>query len=174
MRCEVTDCKEEAVYKVFWPGQMVHQCTPHKEHSASVASAMGFNLAVEALENFKEPVKQKKNLCLDFDGVLHAYTSGWHGADVVSDMPVPGAKEFLEDAIKIFDVYILSSRSGQQGGIHAMRTWMCLHFGVDLVKELYFTEYKPAAFLSIDDRAITFDGVWPSPLALLKFKPWNK
>ena len=116
----------------------------------------------------------KKILCIDFDGVIHSYSSGWHGADIVSDPPVPGAKEFLEGAILVFDVYINSSRSGQKGGIHAMRTWMIHHFGVDLVKELYFTEYKPAAFLTIDDRCLTFDGIWPSPLRLLEFKPWNK
>lgn len=116
----------------------------------------------------------KKNLVLDFDGVLHAYTSPWTDASTISDGPVPGAKQFLEKAVGVFDVYILSSRSGQAGGIHAMRTWMCLHFGVDLVKELFFVEFKPPAFLTIDDRCLTFDGVWPDPQKLLTFKPWNK
>jgi hypothetical protein len=33
---------------------------------------------------------RKPILCLDFDGVLHSYTSGWKGAAVIPDPPVPG------------------------------------------------------------------------------------
>ena len=29
----------------------------------------------------------KPILCLDFDGVVHSYTSGWKGADVIPDPP---------------------------------------------------------------------------------------
>lgn len=43
-----------------------------------------------------------------------------------------------------------------------------------IVSQLKFPVKKPAAFLTIDDRAICFDGVFPDPEKLLEFKPWNK
>ena len=33
---------------------------------------------------------------------------------------------------------------------------------------------KPPAMVTLDDRAITFTGEWPSIETLLAFKPWNK
>lgn len=66
----------------------------------------------------------KRTLCLDFDGVIHSYTSGWKGARVISDPPVPGALEFIVRARRVFDVAICSARSHQWGGRRAMRRWL--------------------------------------------------
>ena len=33
---------------------------------------------------------KKPIVVLDFDGVIHSYKSGWKGADVIPDEPVPG------------------------------------------------------------------------------------
>jgi len=43
----------------------------------------------------------KPILCLDFDGVIHSYSSGWKGADVIPDPPVPGAFDFIRRAKSI-------------------------------------------------------------------------
>ena len=32
---------------------------------------------------------------------------------------------------------------------------------------------KPPAHVYLDDRAVTFTGVWPDPAELLAFRPWN-
>ena len=32
----------------------------------------------------------KPTIILDFDGVIHSYTSGWQGADVIGDPPWRG------------------------------------------------------------------------------------
>ncbi len=129
----------------------------------------------------------KPILCLDFDGVIHSYTSGWQGADVIPDPPVPGAIDFLRKAVKHFSVVIFSSRSNQPGGRDAMREW--LHHYIIAAESVvireespfppWFTKIewpidKPPAFVTIDDRAITFTGVWPSIDNLKNFKPWNK
>lgn len=141
----------------------------------------------------------KPILCLDFDGVIHSYRSGWQGANVVSDSPVDGAFDFIMRALEHFDVQVYSSRSNQNGGITAMQVWMMKRFG-DWLKansvlghkqsrsqqhiEAYAESIvidtigwpvrKPPAMVTIDDRAVTFNGTWPELDVLLSFKPWNK
>jgi hypothetical protein len=66
-------------------------------------------------------------LCLDFDGVLHSYTSGWKGAGAIPDPPVPGAMEFLWNAMRRFEVHIYSSRSRSLRGRWAMKRWLFQH-----------------------------------------------
>lgn len=71
--------------------------------------------------------KNKPILVLDFDGVLHSYSSGWKGATVIPDPPVPGALEFVVGALESFQVAILSSRSHQWFGRYAMKRWLRGH-----------------------------------------------
>lgn len=128
-------------------------------------------------------------LCLDFDGVLHSYVSGWKGAHFIPDAPVPGAMDFLVRACAVFDVQIYSSRSSQEGGIAAMKSWIDYWLdkefgwdkGADVVaranrvrNNLKYPTEKPAAFVTLDDRALTFTGVWPTVQEIQDFKPWNK
>lgn len=117
-------------------------------------------------------------LCVDFDGVIHSYTSGWQGAEVVSDPPVEGAFEFLARAAAHFDVQIYSSRTSQEGGLWAMTRWFKRHQWppgrAGALEGLTFPRDKPAAFLSIDDRCVLFEGEWFDPEQLRKFEPWNK
>lgn len=114
--------------------------------------------------------RTKPILCLDFDGVLHWYRNGWKGAAVIDDEPVPGAVDFVSRAQEYFKIVIYSSRSHQAGGIDAMRTWMEKN-GFPPVD---FALEKPQAFITIDDRALHFEGEWFDPETLLDFKPWNK
>ena len=128
-------------------------------------------------------------LCLDFDGVCHSYVSGWQGADKINDPPVDGLFEFLEEAKKQFDIVIFSSRSNQPGGIEAMTRWFHKHLNEYIFRTrpelkdkfesffidgwVRFVTEKPPAMVTIDDRAITFDGTFPSVASINKFKPWN-
>lgn len=127
----------------------------------------------------------KPTLCLDWDGVIHGYDSGWKGATVIPDPPVPGAIDFIKRALEHFTVAIYSSRSGEPGGIEAMRFWLRDQFALasqgaltelDLIQlhHIKWPIMKPSAFVTLDDRALTFDGHWPSMESLLAFKPWNK
>jgi hypothetical protein len=114
----------------------------------------------------------KSILVLDFDGVCHSYVSGWKGAEVIPDPPVPGFFEALRSYAEVFDVHIVSARSHQGDAIQAMREWMERHSpgSSALVR---FSLVKPPALVTIDDRAIRFEGVWPAAADLLNFRPWN-
>lgn len=122
--------------------------------------------------------RRRPILCLDFDGVIHSYKSGWKGAEVVPDMPVPGAMEFMRQALTMFRVAIYSSRSSSEAGIMAMKQWIERHArqarfdGHEWWLKIEYPNYKPSAFLTIDDRAITFNGVWPDLGGLYNFKTW--
>lgn len=128
--------------------------------------------------------RSKPTLCIDFDGVVHSYTSPWVDEATILDPPVPGALKWLWKATEWFDVQIYSSRSKTEAGRLAMRAWVTVHslheFGPDHPmtegRALTFAHEKPAAFLTIDDRALTFEGDWSKldPADLLNFKPWNK
>lgn len=114
-----------------------------------------------------------KKLCIDFDGVIHSYMTPWGGADVIVDPPVEGAFDWLGRLIEHgeYEVNIYSARSGQPGGILAMRTWF-RDQGFVFTDYLQFPASKPAAYLTVDDRAICFRGTFPSFQELDNFKPW--
>lgn len=131
----------------------------------------------------KSPVR-KPVISVDFDGTIHSYTTGWKGADIVSDPPIPGAMQFLTDACEMFEVNIHSSRSGKPGGIMAMYEYIREHlhrYWVDdparadrVLSQIKFPVDKPAAHVILDDRAIPFNGTYPDLDELAAFKPWNK
>lgn len=127
----------------------------------------------------------KKILCVDFDGVLHSYTSGWQGATEIPDEPVYGAIPWLIAMLENanYEIHIYSSRSKEPGGIEAMRDWV--HHQVKeyqypdylidkVVERVQYPTQKPPAYLTIDDRAICFRGTFPSILEMDNFKPWYK
>jgi hypothetical protein len=134
--------------------------------------------------SYKNPI-----ICVDFDGVIHSYTSGWKGVSVIPDDPVPGAIDWLvahlpvPDALGLSGAYdgpiveIYSSRSKSWFGRRAMKKWLVkhgLHRSYIDDNILKFPTKKPAAFLTIDDRAICFNGKFPSTEDMLGFKPWYK
>lgn len=139
-------------------------------------------------------------VCVDFDGVIHSYTSGWKGIANIPDPPVPGAIDALFRLLDAgFEVAIYSSRSSSFRGRWAMKRWLeraitehwlsggglpsgieaeCWSDAAGIYRKFSWPYFKPAALLTIDDRAITFNGNWSDPAyqpnAIKGFKPWNK
>lgn len=127
---------------------------------------------------------RKPILCIDFDGVIHSYDRGWQDG-VIYGTVVPGFFEWAERAQENFTLVVYSSRSTSVEGLAAMQKWMSEQLGEWSAENgrpsrpsIYyeFAHKKPPAFLTIDDRAILFNGDWASPqydpALLLQFKPW--
>lgn len=140
----------------------------------------------------------KPIVCIDFDGVIHGYQSGWKGAHVIPDPPVPGAIDALFRFLDAgYEVAIFSARSKNIFGRFAMKSWLArairdhwecggsLPSGIEaeywgdaagVYRRFKWPWFKPSAIITIDDRAIQFTGNWQefTPDVVRAFKPWNK
>jgi hypothetical protein len=117
---------------------------------------------------------QRKQIYVDFDGVIHRYDSKFTRIYEINDGPVPGAIDWLNSLLadKRFSVYLFTTRNDTQSGIDAVKAWMTKH-GVKSVELIKFIK-KPNYFMIIDDRAIGFEGEFPSLDYIDSFKAWNK
>lgn len=115
----------------------------------------------------------KKAVALDFDGVLHAYTSKWTVPEEIHDGPTPGALEAVKEYLAAgMEVVVFSARARSNSGMGAMMLWLEDHgFPYD---EMPITSVKPSAQVYIDDRGFQFNGTFPSAEELLAFRPWNR
>jgi hypothetical protein len=115
---------------------------------------------VETLESLGIE-RRIKTICLDFDGVIHSYRSGWKGESNIPDPPIHGVREAISHLRKRYRVVIHSSRSATEEGCDAIRKWLARHdIEVDDV-----CMHKPPALVYVDDRAIPFTGDWQQTIA---------
>jgi hypothetical protein len=115
---------------------------------------------------------KKYTVAVDFDGVIHSYTSPWLDAQTIPDPPVAGAIEWLNEIAEDFDVVIFTTRGKTMDGRVAVGEWLDGH-GFTQYREV--TADKPPALIYLDDRAVRFDGVsFPTAQQVHQLKPWNK
>ena len=115
-----------------------------------------------------------KTISIDFDGVIHSYSSLWRGPSIIPDPPVPGAIEFIKKASKRFKIVIHSTRATQESGVNAIKNWLEEN-GIDhKLLGILVVSHKTKAVVYIDDRAWRFEGSFPSLEEIDNFKPWNK
>ncbi len=100
---------------------------------------------------------EEKTIALDFDGVIHSYTSGWQGISVIRDKPVNGAERQI-NLLRMsgYKVIVYSTRCATSQGRKAMKIWL-KRWGIKV--DGIVTE-KPICLCYVDDRAILFDGNW--------------
>jgi len=118
----------------------------------------------------------KPILCLDFDGVIHDYLHVWKNGGEIYGHLTAGFMDWAERAQLYFRLVVYSSRSADPDGIENMKRWLAKECGGVVPHFLEFARVKPPAFITIDDRAVTFNGSWEDPVldpaVLRSFKPW--
>lgn len=66
----------------------------------------------------------KYTVVLDFDGVIHSYSSGWRGKTCIPDPPVPGIREEIYKMRQIYRVVVVSTRCDTQDGMDAVKAYL--------------------------------------------------
>lgn len=133
----------------------------------------------------------KTTIAIDFDGVIHQYTSPWSHVLEISDPPVDGAFEFIRGALREgFDVVIFTARANADpnakwfnnnpkhdpsGVDKNIREWMVRHgLEQEIADKIEITAIKPSAAVYIDDRGWRFEGQFPSFDTIRNLKQWNR
>lgn len=130
-------------------------------------------------------LKNKKEISIDFDGVLSKYTHTFN-KDKILDVPNEGAIDFLisvvmYDGADKYNVSISSSRNKYDHNV--MRNWIYDYikegFGHEMARTVLsyisFPLSKQSSFFHIDDRCIQFNGEFPKTVEEIdSFKPYNK
>lgn len=104
----------------------------------------------------------KKTIAIDFDGVIHKYSKGWHDGTAY-DVPMDGAIEGIKKLMEKYIVYVHTARPAQD-----VQHWFGVHtdLGTEIIREdvkFYTNEHlvgisnrKLPAIYYIDDRALYF------------------
>lgn len=111
-----------------------------------------------------KPYANKPLLSIDFDGVIHSYDRGWQDG-VIYGSVVSGFWQWAVEAQKQFRLVVHSSRCATSAGHFDVVEWLSAQerqwSGPPVDFEV--VDVKPPAFVTIDDRAICFNGDWADP-----------
>ena len=111
-------------------------------------------------------IKKKKTILIDLDGVLNDYV-GNYDKDFIPPIKF-GAKEFLSDLSKNYDIKIFTTRNSK-----LVSKWIEENGLNEFV--IGITNVKEPCWVYIDDRCITFDGKFEGLIDKINnFKPYYK
>lgn len=135
-------------------------------------------------------------IAVDFDGVIHRFTTPWTASTIVADPPVDGAFAWLRMLLGSgVRVWLHTSRMTRfahpwsavtpeleepiEARVRALHEWFRAHGGGDIMEHpninLWQWPGKPQADWYVDDHAVRFDGVFPTHDELFALRtPWNK
>jgi len=117
-------------------------------------------LTVEEFNKIQE-VENKKNIGIDFDGVIHKCSKGYHDGTVYDD-PIDGSLESLKTIKEMgFNIIIYSCKSRSdrpsvngKNGTEMIWDWLEKHNVKHLVSDV--VSEKPRAICFIDDKGYRF------------------
>lgn len=111
--------------------------------------------------------KDRQTIALDFDGVIHKYSKGWHDGSAY-DPPMDGAIEHIKKLMEQYTVYVFSTREPVQ-----IQDWFG-RYGEQIPTQIIpadqqfwvtpnvlgIARHKVVAFVWVDDRALRYEGNW--------------
>ena len=121
--------------------------------------------------NRKVSEDQALNLGIDFDGVIHDDSKGFHDGTIYGE-PIPGALDALKTLSKHFRIIIFTAKAkpdrpliNGMSGSELVEQWLLKHDVLTYVAEI--TSEKPRALVYIDDKGYRFEN-WKSTLSFIK------
>ena len=133
------------------------------EGHEAIDRILGTHAAPIELAESAGVIRHKRTVCLDFDGVMHAYQSGWCGAEIIPDEPIHGTREAVASLRKKYRIVVHSARCATEEGFAAVIGWLEKH-GIEVDEVCRF---KPPASIYVDDRAVRFEGDWHATTAAI-------
>jgi hypothetical protein len=104
--------------------------------------------------------EEKRNVCIDFDGVIHNDYKGFGDGTIYGDI-LPGALEAIKNLSNKYDIIIFTAKAKPdrplidgKTGTQLVIEWLEKYNLLQYIKEV--TSEKPRALTYIDDKAIRF------------------
>lgn len=114
-------------------------------------------------------VASKRTIAVDFDGVIHSYINPFNAFQL--DPPTEGAIEWLHKMAETFDIEVLTTRARTQQGSATVQRWLERHHAPFCP----ITCQKGMAIVYLDDRAIRFEGTFPTEEEIFAAaQTWNR
>lgn len=122
--------------------------------------------------NLLQHHENEKQIAIDFDGVIHKNSKGFHDGTVY-DKPIEGAFDAIKKLrAKGYSIVIFSAKAkpdrplvNGKTGAELIEEWLDNYQMLSYIKEV--TSEKPRAIAYIDDRAVRFTN-WPDVLTALE------
>ena len=110
--------------------------------------------------NIKQAQENANQLAIDFDGVIHKNSKGFHDGTIY-DEPMPGAIDAIKSLSLIYDIVVFSAKAkpdrplvNGKTGEELIWEWLGKYNLIHYIKLV--TSEKPRAVAYIDDKAIHF------------------
>jgi len=105
------------------------------------------------------------HIAIDFDGVICSNHERDYNQEVMLRKPIAGAYDFIKRLLTPENkVSVYSARARTFTGVHTIQDYLTFVVGLSYteISTIDISDKKPIADIYIDDRAIRFEGTWPT------------